>query len=236
MNPKTLSLLHAEMQRVNALERVEREEHYAYLQSRGEADESFEDYMAKYASLARLATPASETLLVALQGRSAVPLPESLLDFYRGAGGFRGGNRLQGLIIHDAEIVVTKCAPNPQEPWDCLRSMGLIDMILWSWGNDRFEFKPESGDGLSAAEVAMLNHNYSIAGWRPVEEGEGFQYLYFDRDGRFDILHYHQDAFDELYAESLRPMLQQSLATLTFDEAMAALLASAAKSDWDDDE
>jgi len=235
MNPETLSLLRAEMQRVNTLGRVEREEHFAYLQTRGEADESLDTYMARYASLARFATPASEALLLALQELSAVPLPKSLLAFHRGLGGFRGGNRLQGLVIHDAETLLAKCAPNPQQPWDHLRSIGLVDMILWSWGNDRFEFKPESGDGLDAAEVATLNRNYSIAGWRPVEEGEGFQYLYFDRDGRFDILHYHQDAFDELHAQSLQPMLLRSPATLSFDVATLTMLTSAAKLDWDDE-
>ncbi len=236
MNPKTLSLLLTEMQRANTEERSARAEYYAYLQSRGDADESLEAHMSKYASLAQFASPASDALLQALQRLSAVPFPKPLLAFYRTLGGFRGGDRLQGLILHAADNLATNSVPNPEQPWDNVPSMGLVDMILWSWGNDRFEFKPESREGLNAAQVATLNRDYSIVGWRPIYDGEGFEYFYFDRDGRFGILRYHQDAFDEIYTEALQPMLLKSEATLTFDEAMAALLASAAKSDWDDEE
>ena len=41
--------------------------------------------------------------------------------------------------------------------------------------------------------------------------------------------------FDALYKGSLHPMLEHSQATQNFDEAIAALIASAAKSDWDED-
>ena len=113
--------------------------------------------------------------------------------------------------------------------------MGLVDMIRWSWGNDRFEFDPASGDGLTQIEVDSLNAQYSVIGWHDVFEGEGHEYLVFDRSGAFAILPYHQDAFDELYKDSLRPMLGGEMnEAVSLDEALVKLLASAEADEWED--
>ena len=142
-------------------------------------------------------------------------LPAPLQVFYRAAGSFFGGPQLQDLAI-----------PAPGD-WEALASLGLADVVRWSWGNDRFEFDPDQRGGLTRDEVAALNRRYSAVGWRVVEDGEGFDYLYFDSEGRFGRLFYHQDAFDELYQDELRPMLAESPARASFDEALAQLLEAA---------
>ncbi|MND08083.1 hypothetical protein D3C83_304770 [compost metagenome] len=66
-----------------------------------------------------------------------------------------------------------------------------------------------------------------------MEEGEGYEYLYFDGKGRFGTLHYHQDAFDELYEDDLKPMLAGRPAPDTFDEALLKLLKGAESPDFE---
>lgn len=44
--------------------------------------------------------------------------------------------------------------------------MGLVHMVLWAWGNDRFEFDPGSQEGLDQPSVDALNAKYGIIGWR----------------------------------------------------------------------
>ena len=234
MKQDTIELLHATMNRINAVERAKREDYYAYLLTQGDDTDTLEGHIAKYASFVTLGPPATETRIDALRKLSAPALPAPLLDFYRTIGSIHGGNQLKGLVLHSPETLIMKSAPNPAQQWDCVASMGLVDMIRWSWGNDRFEFDPSSGDGLTQVEVDSLNAQYSVIGWYTVLEGEGNEYLLFDRHGAFATLFYHQDAFDELYADSLRPMLDGELSeTGSFDEALVKLLVKAEADEWE---
>ena len=197
MKQNTIDLLHATMNRINSAELASREEYYAYLLTQGDHEDTLEGHIAKYASFVTLGPPASEQSIDALRKLSRPQLPESLLSFYRSIGSIRGGDRLKGLKLHSPETLILKSTPNTESPWDCVASMGLVDMIRWSWGNDRFEFDPANGDGLTQVEVDALNEQFSVIGWHDVFEGEGREYLIFDRGGAFATLHYHQDAFDE---------------------------------------
>jgi hypothetical protein len=67
-----------------------------------------------------------------------------------------------------------------------------------------------------------------------LDDGEGFNYLCFDRNGRFGILGFHQDDFESFHEQQLQPMLQQSNAGMTLDEALRDMLLSAARDSGDD--
>lgn len=221
-----LALLRSHMERVNAAELAARRDYHAYLADRGDKNDTLEEHIAKYASLARLGEPASDADIAALQALSRPPLPADLLAFYRSAGAFHGGASLQDCVIH-APAALLAASRKPPGTWEGVASMGLPDMVRWAWGNDRFEFEPGRG-GLTAAEVGALNRGYSVIGWRVVEDGEGFEFLYFDAQGRFGRLFYHQDAFDELYEEALQPMLTRSPADASLADALAAFVNAAA--------
>ena len=95
-----------------------------------------------------------------------------------------------------------------------------------SWGNDRYEL--DAGNGLvTQAEVDRLNAAYTCVGWCPSDPGlEANDYIYFDASGAFGTVGTHQDDFDELYAERLRPMLDGSPARQTFSEIVLAALGN----------
>lgn len=95
-----LELLRAQADRVNAIELRERRDYHAYLKSRGDDSETLDEHIARFASLARLDPPAAEEDLARLQSICPVPLSAELLAFYRTAGGFHGGRRLQDAVIH----------------------------------------------------------------------------------------------------------------------------------------
>jgi hypothetical protein len=222
-----IELLRAQAERVNAVELAERRDYHAYLRSRGDNSETLEEHVAKYASLAKLGPPATEDELARLQVICPVPLPAELLAFYGTAGGFDGGVRLQQAVIH-APADLLRASERPAGRWDALPSMGLVHAVLWAWGNDRFEFDPDSGEGLDQASVDALNANYAVIGWRMVEEGEAHEFIYVDRHGGFGRLFYHQDAFDELLADHLDPMLRQAgPAPGRFDVVLAEFIAAA---------
>ena len=226
MKQSTRQLFNASMERVNAQERQAREQHFAYLISQGDNSDSFDAYMAKYAQSARFGEPASAASIAGLRPLSGPPLPQSLIDFYLEAGAFYGGERLSALVIHSAPELLAK-STSGENGWNQILSIGLVDMIMLSWGGDRREFDPATGAGLTKDEVQALNQNYSVIGWHDSDFGEAFDYLYFDRQGHFGIASWHQDDFDSFYSEQLLPMTRQSAAHMTLDEALIAMLKSA---------
>jgi hypothetical protein len=234
MDPSVRALFDATIARVNDEERAQRVDYHAYLVQQGRADESLQQHIAKYASFARFGEAADEAAIEALQSLSGPPLPEALRAFYRGVGSFDGGQRLKGLLIHAPATLVERAKPDADQPWNLVRSLGLAHMVRWSWGGDRPEFDPASGEGLDADEADALNRDYSVIGWSSVEETEGFRYLYFDRAGRFGILYYHQDAFGEVYEDALKPLLAGRGPTMSLDEALRALIEDAQTSDFEE--
>ena len=221
------------MERVNAQELAERTDYYAYLKGKGDAEPTLEQHLERFGDFARFGKPADDATIAALRTLSQPALPDALVAFYRKLGGFVGGGKLRSMAVHAPATLVAKSKRDPERPYDHVKSLGLVDMIRWSWGGDRFEFDPKSREGLSQGEVDALNRNYSIVGWYVIDEGEGFMYLYFDRAGRFGTLHYHQDAFDELYQGDLKPMLEGRAAPDAFETALARLLAGAQEADFE---
>ena len=225
---ESIESLRAHAERVNALELHERREYHAYLASRGDRSETLEEHIDKYASLARLGPPVPEDELARLQAICPVPLPADLLAFYRVAAGFRGGSRLQDAVLHSPADLL-RASERPAGQWDALGSLGLVHMVRWAWGNDRSEFDPDSGEGLDQAAVDALNANYAVIGWRMIEEGEAHEFIYFDRQGGFGRLFFHQDGFDELLADDLQPMVREARpAPGRFDAVLADFIAAAA--------
>ncbi len=226
MKQSTRQLFNASMERVNAQERQAREEQFGNLLSQGDSSDSFDAFMAKYARFACFGEPASTAAIAELRRLSGPPLPQSLVDFYLEAGAFYGGERLSALVIHPAPELLAK-STSGKNGWDQIRSMGLVDMIVLSWGGKRREFDLATGAGLTQDEVQALNQNYSVIGWHKSDFGEAYDYLYFDATGHFGIASWHQDDFDSFYSEQLLPMTRQSAAHMTLDEALIAMLKSA---------
>jgi hypothetical protein len=219
--------IHAQMNRVNTLERTTRDTHYKYLTDRGDKPEPYEQYMATCASYARFGEPATESEIAHLQLLSGPELPPDLTQFYRTLGTLSGGARLQDLVVYAPRSLLEFARPDAA-PYQRIVCIGLVDMIVLSWGGDRLEFDPNSSGGLTSAEVALLNARYSVVGHHAAADGEAAVYLFFDQRGQFGTLFYHQDAFDEFYADHLIPLLQSSSASQTFDQALAAFVDTAA--------
>lgn len=235
MNHATHMLFVSTMDRVNKLERQVRDDHYRYLLEQGDDSDTYDAYMAKYARFARFGQAATLASIDSLRRFSGPPLPDSLVDFYLTEGSFDGGGYLSDLVIHAAPELVAK-AQGIGNGWDRIRSIGLVDMIILSWGGSRSEFDPASGEGLTEAEVVELNRNYSVIGWHASDYGEAFVYLYFDTQGRFGITGFHQDDFEYFYAQDLLPMTRNSPACLSLDEALVAMLKSADETHQQDNE
>ncbi|MBK8283791.1 MAG: hypothetical protein IPK97_02330 [Ahniella sp.] len=235
MNHATHMLFVSTMDRVNTLERQVRDDYYRYLLEQGDDSDTYDAYMARYARFARFGQAATLASIDSLRRLSGTPMPNSLVDFYLKEGSFDGGGYLSDLVIHAAPELVAK-AQSGATGWNCIRSIGLVDMIILSWGGHRMEFDPASGEGLTEAEVLVLNQNYSVIGWHTSGDGEAFDYLYFDTQGRFGITGFHQDDFESFYAQDLLPMTRKSPACLSLDEALAAMLRSAEAATQQDDE
>ena len=82
MNPTTRQLFASTMERVNARELKARTDYFAYLSTKGEQDGTLDEFIAKYASLARFGRPASAATVERLRLLSGPPIPQSLADFY----------------------------------------------------------------------------------------------------------------------------------------------------------
>lgn len=195
----------------NARERQRRVDYHRYLVESGrDGGTSLEAHIERYADYAKVAPPASDSDIAALGDISPLPLPSDLIDFYRSAGGFRGGYRFaEAHIPSPAELLAAHRSSAHAEH---LRSMGLTDMIRSSWGNDLPEFEHGS--------LSRLNKTHVVIGWRILDLGEAREYLYFDGSGRFDILMYHQDDFGLLHEDHLQPMIGGRIATLSFRDAL----------------
>ena len=211
--------------RVNALETTRHREYYDYLVERGQTRDSLQQHLATFASLASCKGPATAQEIADLARMSGPPLPAALQEFYRTTGGFHGGKSLNNLEFPSPAELVSFARPGV-EKWQALATIGIVDVMRHAWGNDRFELEPESGEGLTSDEVQALNAKFSAIGWHDMESGEAFNFLYFDASGRFGILFYHQDAFDELDADLAR-MMEGGAANKSFAEALDEFIAAA---------
>ncbi|WP_028603020.1 SMI1/KNR4 family protein [Ottowia thiooxydans] len=157
----------------------------------------------------RFDAPSTDEQLGLLQERCNISIPEDLKDFYLQYGGLERNEKYSECYLEIPGVSkVLKLLNSIGE----LASLGLIDGIKHSWGNDRWEF--EEDEFFSSAELQSLNDKYKFFGlYRP--DLERAHYLYFDQQGNFGELFYDQDLFDDAETE-LRSMLLKSPASLDF--------------------
>ena len=99
-------------------------------------------------------------------------------------------------------------------------SMGLIDAMKSTWGNDRPEF-----NGCSQSEIDYINAHYKYIGlYRYNWQLEEAFYIYFDQNHQFGLVRYHQDEFANLWKEYLTPMLTKSQANQTLEQLLIHIL------------
>lgn len=169
-----------------------------------------------YASLFALTTgeksdPADVAVLESKIGR---PLPLDLKDFYNSVGNIKSNslNENNSIDIFSTGYLSEKLESS--DKWEKILSMGLLDMIKHSWGNDRYEI-----DKLAADLRNQINSQYTCFGWFRTDDNlESASYLYFDRSGNFGSVPYHQDDFDDLLTHYIGPMLKTSLACHSFED------------------
>lgn len=199
----------------NGAETEKRKDYYEYLQAQEPQAESFEEHLRLYADLIRTGDIAAPDDLSELERLTGTTFPEELRELYTTIGMLRAGGPEGRIDLFSVRELTEKAraasAPHP---------LGLISMILDCWGNDRFEFDPKNRL-ITAEEIARLDAGYTCIGWVWSDPSlESHDYIYFDRAGNFGSLYYHQDAFDELYKDSLVPMLRASPANSPLSEVI----------------
>ncbi|MBH1962892.1 MAG: SMI1/KNR4 family protein [Comamonadaceae bacterium] len=169
--------------------------------------EGFEYYILQFDA------PSTAEQIRALQGHSNIKIPEDLISFYLQYGGLEPSQKYSESYLKIAGVSKVLKSLNSAGG---LASLGLIDGIKHSWGNDRWEF--EKDEFFSSEELQALNAKYKCFGlYRP--DLERAHYLYFDEQGKFGELHYDQDLFQNAETK-LRSMLLQSPAELGFNSLL----------------
>lgn len=144
----------------------------------------------------------------------AIPLP--LKDFYRHCGRLINENNGESycLSLFEPKALIEYNTESFAETYsDRKVSFGLIDQIILYWGFDRPEFQVygERDEGLTKEETAYINANYKCFGhWIDGDIIEGAYYLFFDREGNFGEVYYHQDAFSDIAFE-LKKLISDGL-------------------------
>lgn len=98
---------------------------------------------------------------------------------------------------------------------------GLVEMIQSLWGD-----RPEFEEYFSTEEINFLNQNYFIFGHYFVDDN-AYVHYYFDRQGKFGTIHYDQDYFDEAYEDYFKPLLKDSLASMSLNELISSQIDNA---------
>lgn len=143
-----------------------------------------------------------------------IPLP--LKDFYRHYGRLVNENNGESycLSLFEPKALIEYNTESFAETYsDRKLSFGLIDQIILYWGFDRPEFQVygERDEGLTKEETAYINANYKCFGhWIDGDIIEGAYYLFFDREGNFGEVYYHQDAFSDTALE-LKKLISDGL-------------------------
>jgi hypothetical protein len=87
---------------------------------------------------------------------------------------------------------------------------GLVDAVESLWGG-----RPEFKKSFNESEIQFLNDNYFCFGHYKIDDN-AYTHLFFDKDGNFGDLYYHQDDWEDA-KELFRELLQASSARSTFD-------------------
>ncbi|AJW65129.1 hypothetical protein VO54_03703 [Elizabethkingia miricola] len=159
-------------------------------------------------------------------------LPIPLQTFYQQIGGIKNRSEDYHLNIPSVSILLEEL--KAERNFDKRYSMGLIDAIKSSWGNSRPEF-----NNIPQIEIDYINANYKCIGlYRYDGQLEEHFYIYFDSRHQFGLVRYHQDEFDELWAEHLTPMLSETQADKSLEQLLIQILDCLEKgiiSEFDED-
>jgi hypothetical protein len=157
-----------------------------------------------------------------LQHEFQIPIPSDLASFYTHFGGLTPYDREMFAITIDTPKYLLKSIADENKWYRC-NSMGLIDYIKFCWVNDRVEL--EEGNCLNSQQLHHLNNNYKCFGLYRTDWGnEEADYLYFDRNGTFGTVRYHQDSISALLDDYLIPLTHKSLANETFDAMLLRII------------
>ena len=148
--------------------------------------------------------------------------PVALEKFYCQFGGIKTDfYSPESFSINIPSLKTVLTSLNQESKYYKLASLGIIDQIMFSWGNDRWEFDEE----ISVENRDFLNENYLCFGWYRYDQGyESANYLYVDKSGKFGEIHYNQDSFDELWDDILNPMLSKSPATENLEDVLCRII------------
>ena len=157
-----------------------------------------------------------------IAGYFANVLHPELEKFYAELGGIKtGADFADNFSVTLPTLKTLMLDLSKQGKYNKLVSMGIIDQIMFSWGNDRYEFDEE----ISVENRDFLNENYLCFGWYRYDQGyESANYLYVDKSGKFGEIHYNQDSFDELWDDILNPMLSKSPATENLEDVLCRII------------
>ena len=143
-------------------------------------------------------------------------IPLELKDFYRQYGRLVNENNGESYCLSLFEpkaLIEYNTESFAQTYSDRKLSFGLIDQIILYWGFDRPEFQihGKREEGLTKEETTYINANYKCFGyWIDGDIIEGAYYLFFDREGNFGEVYYHQDAFSDIAFE-LKKLISDGL-------------------------
>lgn len=214
--------IEALVQSYNAPEVARRTEYWNYLRERGETDgETLAEHLRRFAQIVHTGDVATEAELAALETHAGRPLPRDLRAFYREVGELRTGG--VPVEIESVRRTLERLRLPADEGYRRLRSLSLVDRIHRCWGGSREEFEP-GGGLLTRGQLEELDRRYRSIGWFTTDPGEeGHTYLYYDEEGRWGALEFHQD--DEAFLDKeLLPLLNGSPSRLRLEELLVPLL------------
>lgn len=221
MNTPLIADIQAWIAQHNDAEIVRNREYYHALCTVTPQRESFDVRMTGIGRFATTGAAATDPEINALRRRISVPLPEQLALFLRQIGGLSTDT----IQFFSAWQLLENFNNLPTRP-SASRSIGIIDMIHRRWGSHRWELDPKNGL-IDQSDVDLLNQAYPCIGWFLTEDEESATYVYFDQEGKFGTLAYHQGAIETLLDEDLPQLLKGSGAQHTLSQVVHEALNAA---------
>lgn len=163
------------------------------------------------------------------------PLPAELEAFYGRFGGLENRDNAESYCLDLPGPGALADALEPPDAQQRTRSLGLVDRIVHSWGNDRFEFAP--GEACAQAELDALNAGYRCFGWYCTDTvSVRARYVYAHAEDRFGALYYDPDGFGSV-ERALRGVLVASTARQSLEEVLREGVERARQAmiEWNDD-
>lgn len=203
----------------NEVELISKKDYYAYLLESGDEDhESFDDFLREFGGLNDFTKVATDDQIEQFEDQFAIKLPEELKIFYQHAGSLYGTASKPCRFFSISELEYH--LDSSRKRYEHLRSMGLLNMLEFIWGNNKDDFSPASGN-LTQDQIDYLNQHYTAIGYIPVDDNANVA-IYFDRQHRFGTVWYHQDNA-VVYKDYLDVLLEKSQAQYGLCQLLAVI-------------